>query len=388
MVVSAEELEEAVQEIRDAGLVAYDTEFIGEETYHPRICLVQLSTSSSVIIVDPFVVDDLTPMWEVLADPDVETIVHAGHVDLLHVRREIGCELHSVIDTQVAAAFTGLPWPVGLARVIESYTGQRLGKGHTFTNWDARPLSAQQIRYAVDDVRYLPMLWTMLKAELARRGTLAWALEECAARLDRGLEFDPASQTRRASKGMNLKPRAQALLRALVVERDRIALAEDRPHRVVLSDSALLELVRRRPDNQADLAAIRGLPRPTAERWHQDLIDLLARADELPLSKPRPGSASSESASDQVEVDALWMVICTRLLAMGIAPGVVLSRATLSSWWMDRKSVPDQPLFEPGDWRNQALGDWLADFLSGQQRLSVTWGERGAEVDEQSMNQD
>ena len=388
MVVSSDELDEVVQEIRRAGLVAYDTEFIGEETYHPRICLVQLATPDLIAIVDPFVVEDLDPIWEVLADPEVETIVHAGHVDLMHVRREIGVDPKSVIDTQVAAAFAGLPWPVGLARVIESFTGQRLGKGHTFTNWDARPLTSQQLRYAVDDVRYLPMLWTLLKNDLEQRGTLEWARIECANRMVCGLDFDPDPQTRRASKGMHLKPRAQALLRALVSERDRIAHAEDRPHRVVLPDSCLLELVRRRPSNKADLVGLRGLPRPTGERWHEDLIALIARADELPLPEQRLSGSSAESAADQVAVDALWTVICSRLLALGIAPGMVVTRSTLAQWYLQGRRDGSTPLFDRDDWRYSALGEWLDAFLAGERSLSVRWGSNGAVVDEEGQSHD
>ncbi len=382
MVVTSEELEDVVQEIRNSGLVAYDTEFIGEETYHPRICLVQLATTDLVAIVDPFVVEDLGPIWEVLADPDVTTLVHAGHVDLMHVRRSLGVDLQSVVDTQVAAAFAGLPWPVGLARVIESFTGQRLGKGHTFTNWDARPLSSQQLRYAIDDVRYLPMLWSLLKKDLEQRGTLDWALTECDTRLICGMEFDPDPQTRRASKGMHLKPRGQALLRALVSERDRIAMAENRPHRVVMPDGALLEIVRRQPKTRSDLAAIRGMPRPTSERWHAELLDLIARADQLEIPKRRNTGTSAESASDQVAVDALWTIICTRLLAIGIAPGMVISRSSLASWFLNERRTDVRPLFEKDDWRHQALGEWLESFLAGNCHLSVAWGQDGAVVDE------
>lgn len=381
MVVTAAELDEVVKEIRGSGLVAYDTEFIGEETYHPRICLIQLATTEMVAIVDPFVVENLDPMWEVLADPDVTTLVHAGHVDLMMIRRAIGVDPRNVVDTQVAAAFAGLPWPVGLARLIESYTGRRLGKGHTFTNWDARPLSRQQLRYAIDDVRYLPMLWAMLRADLEERGTLDWAITESEARLVCGDEFDPEPQARRASKGMNLKPRAQALLRALVVERDRMAREANRPHRVVLPDGALLELVRRRPGCREDLAALRGLPRPTAERWHESLLELVGRADSLELPPRRSNSVSSESAFDQVSVDALWSIICTRLLAMGIAPGMLVSRAALADWFLNERKT-GKKLFSDDDWRCHALGGWIEDFITGRRHLSIGWGEKGALVRE------
>lgn len=388
MVASAEELEDVVQILRESRLVAFDTEFIGEETYHPRICLVQLATTDLSAIIDPFVIENLDPVWELIADPSVETLVHAGNVDLMHVRRAINVDPECVVDTQVAAAFAGLPWPVGLARVIESFTGRRLGKGHTFTNWDARPLSPQQLRYAIDDVRYLPMLWSLLREDLEQRGTLEWAMTECSNRLVGDASFDPESQARRASKGMHLKPRAQALLRALVCERDRIAESEDRPHRVVLPDGALLEIIRRRPGTKSELAAVRGLPRPTAERWHADILAILAKVDELELPARPYAGMQGETASEQVAVDALWTVVSSRLLALGISPGMVISRASLANWFLGNRRGEDRILFEPGDWRCQALGDWLEAFLAGERRLSVAWGKRGAVVVEEGTLHD
>lgn len=388
MVSSPEELDDLIHTLREAGSVAFDTEFIGEETYHPRICLIQLATTELTAIIDPFVIDDLNPVWELIADSEVETIVHAGNVDLMHVRRAINTEPGLVVDTQVAAAFAGLPWPVGLARVIESFTGRRLGKGHTFTNWDARPLSTQQLRYAADDVRYLPMLWSLLRKDLEQRGTLDWALTECKNRLIGESGFDPDAQSRRASKGMRLKPRAQALLRALVCERDRIAEQEDRPHRVVLPDGALLEIIRRRPESKSDLAAIRGLPRPTAERWFTDILEIVANAEQLELpSRPYVG-LQGETAPEQVAVDALWMVVSTRLLALGISPGMVISRAALANWFLGNQRGENRSLFTPDDWRWQALGAWLEAFLAGERRLSVAWGKSGAVVAEEGTYHD
>ena len=382
MVATSEDLAEVIQEVKDAGIVAYDTEFIGEETYHPRICLVQLATREFVAIIDPFAIEDLTPVWELLSDPSVEKIVHSGSVDLKLAYHAIKKDPVAVIDTQVASAFAGLPWPVGLARVLEAFTGHRLGKGHTFTNWDARPLSRSQLRYAVDDVRYLPMLWTMLRADLEKRGTLDWAMQECAVRSAMESSFDPDPQVRKASKGMQFKPRAQALLRALVIERDRIAEDLDRPHRVVIPDSALLEIVRRRPTDRSMLDSIKGMPRPTVECVHEQLLELIARADELEVPQTRYARAPSETASDQVSVDALWMVISTRLLAIGISPGIVISRSDLANWFLYERKETHRSLFSEDDWRSKALGEWLDAFLEGKRKLLVEWNENGAVVDE------
>ena len=383
MVVTSEDLDEVMHDIKQSGMVAYDTEFIGEETYHPKICLVQLATRDFVSIIDPIAVEDLTPVWEMLADPSIQKLVHSGSVDLKHGYQATGMKAASVIDTQIASAFAGLPWPVGLARIIESYTGHRLGKGHTFTNWDARPLSRSQLRYAADDVRYLPMLWGMLEKDLKERCTYDWAISECNSRLTQPMDFEPDSQVRKASKGMQLKPRAQALLKALVIERDRIAEERNLPHRVIISDSALLEMVRRKPKDRTELSAIKGLPRPTVESSHGQILDLIARADELELPKLKLSGAKVETAADQVSVDALWMVICTRLLAQGIAPGIVVSRNALASWFLFARKDGKALLFAEDDWRHKALGEWLASFLDGKRKLEVAWGDGVAKVNEQ-----
>lgn len=388
LVETQEALERVIASARASGEVAYDTEFIGEENYYPRICLVQLGTTEMVALIDPVAVDDMAPVWELLTDPSIRKIVHAGSVDLKHVQRETGISPENVIDTQIASALSGLPWPVGLARSIESFCGKRLGKGHTFTNWDARPLSKQQLRYAADDVRYLSYLWSVLRSDLEQRGTLDWALKECATRLAMDDGFDPDPQSRRASKGMHLKPRAQAILRALVLERDRIAREEDRPHRVVMPDTSMLEIIRRKPTNHAELAAIRGFPRPIAERWHEVILGILANADDLEIPVQRNRPSKLETGRDQVAVDALWTVVCTRLLALGVAPGIVLSRSTLASWYIDPDRKSPRTLFPEDDWRQLALGEWLEGFLNGDRELVVAWGSRGALVGEAGLIHD
>ena len=118
------------------------------------------------------------------------------------------------------------------------------------------------------------------------------------------------------------------------------------------------------------------------ERWHQELIATIDGADSLELPKKRHTSVSAESAFDQVAVDALWTIICTRLLAMGIAPGILISRASLADWYLNDRKKDGRVLFDASDWRQDALGAWLEEFISGSRHLSVGWGEQGAVVHE------
>jgi ribonuclease D len=181
-----------------------------------------------------------------------------------------------------------------------------------------------------------------------------------------------------------LKPRARALLRALVVERDRLAQIDDRPHRVLLPDSTLLELVRKKPKDQEEMASIRGLPRPTAQKWFAEIVAILDQVDTLEIIPDKNPKPSSEAAAEQVVVDALWMALCTRLYAQGIAPGMVISRSQLATWYLTQKSDEQVALFADENWRQEAIGEWLTNFIEGRTKLSIGWGDRGAIVDEHS----
>src|SRR5579871_2662562 len=145
-------LAELIDQLRTLGQFGYDSEFIGELTYVPKLCLIQVSTPQNIWLIDPLAGLDLKPFWELIADPAVEKIVHAGQQDLEPVVRELGRAPANVFDTQIAAGFIGLPYPLSLSKLTFEMTGAKLPKGLTFTRWDQRPLSPSQLRYAADDV--------------------------------------------------------------------------------------------------------------------------------------------------------------------------------------------------------------------------------------------
>ena len=373
LVTTKDGLVEALAHVRAAGTFAYDTEFIGEESYWPRICLVQLATTERVILVDAVAVPDLAPIFELVADPSLLTLVHAGTQDLEPVRRILGREPTNILDVQVAAAFAEMPWPAGLEKLVERFAGHRISKGHTFTNWDARPLTPSQLRYAADDVRYLPLVWERLRCELEARGTLAWAMRECDQSGKIPARFDEESQIRRTMKSWPMKPAQIPTLRLVTRLRDTIARAEDLPHRVVMPDETLAEIVRQKPATAAALAAIRGLPKRFAQKYSNELLGAVTEGGKMAPEKLAHGKITEETGDDRTCIDALLAIASARSIAMGLAPGMVLTRSDLSRWWMSRNSTAPLPLFEAGDWRIEAMGSWLDAFLKGDTNVAISW---------------
>lgn len=370
-------LESIAAHAREVGSFAYDTEFIGEETFHPRICLVQIATAERLALIDPVEVPDLSPIFDVVADPAVETLVHDGAQDLEPVRRLTGREPGGIVDSQVCAAFLDMPWPSSLAKLVDRFCGHRLSKGHTFTDWDARPLTDRQIRYAADDVRFLPLAWSRMKRALLDAGRLDWAIRECDESRRRHVgQFDAEKQVRRIVRGSRVKTRVSTALFALVELRHELARELDLPHRVAMSDEGLLELARSQPTDVGGVSNCRNVSKRTATESGERIVACIKAALEGPSRTLTGNKSRDETAEDRMRIDALWSALSLRCLADGIAPTIMTSRSELGRWHLDRvDGRTDQPLFEPGSWRAEAAGQWLESFLAGEGSLELGWSD-------------
>ena len=197
LVTTPEALAALVADVHSHPVVAYDTEFIGEESFYPKLCLVQVATPTKLALVDPVPFEqagtDLGDLFRAIAAPGRTILIHSGDTDIDILRRGAGIEPDGLFDTQVAAALAWMAWPSSLGTVVESLTGYRLGKAHTFTNWDARPLTPAQLGYAADDVRYLHLVWHLLSERLRELGRFDWAMHESREQL-RSTAFDPEGQ--------------------------------------------------------------------------------------------------------------------------------------------------------------------------------------------------
>ena len=375
IVETDEQLARLITDLRADGIFAYDSEFIGELTYHPQLCLLQVASRNRVALIDPLAELNLTPFWELLADPSVEKIVHAGEQDIEPVVRHLNQPAANAFDTQIAAGFIGLPYPMSLSKLIAELTGARLGKGLTFSHWDQRPLSAVQLRYAADDVRFL----TAAAAELTRRldalGHTEWAREECQSVCAPDLyRFDPQTQFLRVRGATSLQPRQMAVLRELTILRDAASRQHNVPPRSMLKDEVLIDLSRNPAKSVEGLAKVRGLPRPVEHEYGRQIVDATARALTLP-AVDLPSSRDYEpSPAEKFRADAI--VATTQALCAGLSidPSLVANRQDINEFfrYVTAPSNSELPKLLCG-WRKKAVGDVLASFLAGKKHIALTW---------------
>jgi len=355
-----------IDELRAAGSFGYDTEFIGEETFYSRFCVVQVSTPEKITLIDvlsPGI--DLLPFWELLAEPAVEKIVHAGLQDLEPVERLTGKPPANVFDTQIAAAFVGQPYPMSLTKLCLAMADADLGKSSKFSQWDRRPLTDNQKTYAANDVRYLHLVRRRIGDRLDDLGHAEKARTECAVFADiSAYRVDPLSMKLKAKGGGTLNRKEQAVANALLLWRAKEAEQRDLPMRTLLEDQILVDLARQPATDAAQIKSWKGMPWPVKEAYAQTLVDLAdeALAGELPKRK-RGYKPLSDAASARLE--SIWAAAIAHCEAASIAPSIVFTKREFTALVRaaDKSKAPPTDLRISHGWRRELLKPVLGDLL-------------------------
>lgn len=287
LITTAEQLSAAVFRMRGATRLAIDTEFMRERTYYPRLCLVQVATDTDCVLVDPLDGLDLAELFELLAEPGRVKVVHAARQDLEVLYLAGGRVPLPVFDTQIAAGLVGLAPQIGYAELVARQLGHSIDKGQTRTDWSRRPLSAEQLAYAADDVHHLLELHASLNAELQRLGRRHWQDEDAAAFADETLyRTDPAEAWRRLRGIGRLAPAERAVARALARWREERAHAADKPRGWILPDDALLAMATLAPRSLDELAGIRSLQPSVHRKRGEELLAIIADARDAVKEDP------------------------------------------------------------------------------------------------------
>jgi len=351
-----------IDAIRAAKVFAFDTEFIGESSYRPQTCLLQLATHDALWLIDPIAGVDVTPFFELVVDPSLRTIVHAGEQDLEQVWRITGKIPANVFDAQIAAGFASMSYPASLAKLVQETTGVKLNKGFTFTDWTARPLSGSQLRYAADDVRYLLLVVKKLDEMLASRERTTWAQEECDERCKRlAFAFDPETAWERVRGSAGLDPRGVNILKQLVAWRDLSARAADVPPRTLVKDECLIDLARSPAKNIDRLRMIKHLPRPIIDTQGEDILDAIVRGLAQPVEKSAKNEVDEPTLADKFRWDSLWTKTQLMCYELGLDPAMVTSRQEIVE--LDRSSESDEPSRLMTGWRREAVGEKVERLL-------------------------
>lgn len=366
LIATQPELDEAVAALSRSDFVTVDTEFIRETTFWPELCLIQAASPDLAVLIDPLAPGiDLAPFFGLMGDETVLKVFHAARQDIEIVFNMGGLIPRPVFDTQVAAMVCGFGESVSYDQLVQKVTGTRLDKSSRFTDWRRRPLSQQQLEYALADVTHLIDVYRHLAAELERENRAHWLNEEMKVLTARETYDQHPDDAWRRLKLRVRKPVELAIVQQVAAWREREARERNVPRGRVLKDDAIYEIAQQAPKDSEALGRLRSTPKG----WERSataagLLGAVNRAlaiprEELPkLPKHAQPAEGSNAAAELLRV-------LLRLVAEdeGVAPKVLASSDDLDRIASEGEKADVGAL---SGWRREVFGEKALRLVRGE----------------------
>ncbi len=359
LIDNPQQLTDWLAQLKQFEWVAMDTEFVHENTYYAQLCLVQISTpTGQIACIDTKKIPDSTDLIELMLDPSICKVMHAGSQDMQIFFNLCGQLPQNIFDTQVAAPLLGYQEQISYSNLVGIFCGISLAKDQTQTDWNIRPLSAKQLEYAAKDVLYLSQLYPEMRQRLIEIDRLSW-LDEGMSKLlsTRRYQRAPEDAWERVRGVRRLKGASLRIAKALAHWRELRAKEKDLPSRWVLKDYLLLAIAKQQPTSLPDLCQIRGLDNAMANT----LWPVCAEAQSAPPEEPPPAAPRVPSApTDSALVDVLGALIKLQATRGKIAHSLLGSRKEII-----KLSLGQDSTLSTG-WRQEMLQGIVQRFMSGE----------------------
>jgi len=370
LLTTTDELQELCVALAREPFVALDTEFMRDRTYWPKLCLIQLAGEERHAAVDPLASGlDLAPLFELLADPMVVKVFHAARQDIEIFYNLTGRVPTPLFDTQLAAMVCGYGEEVGYETLVAQLVKARIDKSSRFTDWERRPLSPQQLAYALADVTHLRTVYQKLEQRLEETGRSSWVAQELAGLTSPATYQQPPEDAWKRLKVRSRDPRFLAIVQALAAWRERAAQARDLPRNRVLRDDLLLEVAANRPITLEQLMKLRriNLDRRSAPAVVEAIRTALAVPQaELPKAEPPPKPVRGLGPL----IDLLRVLLKLKCEEHHVAQRLVATTADLEA--IAAEATPEVPALK--GWRYEVFGRAALALKQGELGLAIRDG--------------
>jgi ribonuclease D len=374
VVTTTKELKSLIAQLESAPYLALDTEFMRDQTYWPKLCLLQVASPTVEAVIDPLADGiDLKPFYHLLKSPDIIKVLHASRQDIEIFHQQGGVIPDPLFDTQIAAMVCGFGDSASYETLARKLAHVEIDKSARFTDWSRRPLSKRQLEYALADVTHLRVVYEALKKQLEKTGRAEWVEEEIAALRDPALyTLDPVNAWKR------LKPRTSnkrflAMLASIAAWREREAQSRDQPRNRILKDEALLEIASHPPETAEALDHNRAVPKGFgASRMGASLLAAIeagktaAPPDGIEPERPRRKREPTQSA-----VDLLKTLLRLRAEEAGVAPRLIANAEDIERL----AAHEDEDVAALHGWRAKVFGDDARALRDGKLAIALEKGE-------------
>lgn len=367
------ELAHVVDRARDAEAVALDTEFVWERTFYPRLGLVQLAIGADEVHLIDAPALDLSPLGDLLTDPNVVKLLHDAVQDLIILKRATGAAPTNIFDTQHTSGLIGLGASISLQNLLAETLNVRLPKSETRSDWLQRPLQDSQLKYAADDVLYLTAAYDAIRQQLAELDREWWAEEEME-HLNQSAIYEESVpeeryRTLRGKGRKGFRPRDYAVLRDLTAWREMEARHFDKPRRHIVPDEVLIDLAQKKPADFRSLKNIRSISDKAAREYGESILEVIGAAlASDPETWPSRPDAPQEDPSVTPRLDLILAGIRGRAEREKVDPQLLGSRSEVESFILNPTDSTHRFL---SGWREVFIGNDLRRLMKGEAGIRI-----------------
>jgi ribonuclease D len=368
---------QVMQDLSKASWIGFDTEFVGEKTYTPVLCLIQIVSTTDIYLVDTLRIKDLSLFLNIIEDPEVLKITHAGDNDYRLLNTLYGTIPSNTFDTQIAAGFVGYNYPAGFGKIVEKELRLTLAKSHTVANWEARPIDKKALNYAIEDVKYLPALHEKLTAKLQRKNRESWSREENR-KWENAAFYEPDPHKELLSNDLihQLDFNDKIKLMRLINWRREKAIRNNIPKEMALQIKYVSPIVRASRDGQNGFKANRILPEGVWRKYIQEWLELFsqpASKEETDFIKSLPKPIPEDPAYEWT-MELLYHLVKKQCLDEEISAALLFPKGDFNRLKSGSADF-DESLLE--GWRSKLMGQTLTDMLRTRRKINVQWTDAG-----------
>lgn len=370
IIEKTEDLKILCQELEKEDFLTIDLEFLREKSYYAKLCLIQVADSQTAAIIDPLSPDiDLSVFFELLKNPDIIKVFHSGRQDIEILYNMSGFIPMPLFDTQIAAMVCGFGESASYETLVSKICGISLDKSSRLSDWSVRPLSENQLKYALSDATHLVNVYKYFQQTLKQNGRLHWMDEETAV-----LSSPQTYHTDPYCVWQKVKHRSHnahylTVLRELCAWRELRAQKKNTPRQSLIKDEGLLNIAAVCPECVEDFDKIRNIHKDIAKgKLGQEIIEVIRHCKQIPPEQyVVPPKERSVSAANSALYELLKLLLKITSQNSGVVAKLIASDDDLKKFSAGRDK--NNPILK--GWRRELFGNQALAVREG--RLSIRY---------------
>lgn len=347
-----------------------------EKTYYPNPCTIQVAYQNSDNFQKTFLIDvlsgiELDPLFKIMENRDITKILHSARQDIEVFYKLMGKMPVAIIDTQIMAAFCGFQSHVGYAKLLKELLDIEIDKNEQRSDWAARPLTKEQVEYALLDVVYLPEVYQILKAKLKKSGRDDWIDEKHRDLLDEENYNNFVEKSWQNFSFNRKSPNCINIIKELSKWRELEAQKADVPRGYIIKDQIIRAIAIRIPKSKQELSSILGIRGDFITRRGDEVIDIVKEAVKNPKGGVLTEGKQILTCKQELICDLLKILLKVKAEEYKISPEMIVGRNDLRDIAIGEQSVEGIL----SGWKYELFGVWAEKLISGEIGFKMENGE-------------